>query len=177
MDLADEIGRPPRVLIADDDWLNRDLLKTYLVSSGCEVMIAPDGQTALEIALADPPDLALLDIQMPRLDGVALCRTLKTTANTRFVPIIIVTAYDSDEEKIRAIDAGADDFITKPYNSIILLTRVRSLLKIKKLNDEVEARNALLRKVLNRYVAEDVAEIILEDPDQQLQLLCGPRFW
>jgi adenylate cyclase len=170
MDLADEIGRPPRILIADDDWLNRDLLKTYLASSGCEVMIAPDGQTALEMALSAPPDLALLDIQMPHLDGVALCRTLKTTPETRFVPVIIVTAYDSDEEKIRAIDAGADDFITKPYNSLILLTRVRSLLKIKKLNDEIEARNALLRQVLNRYVAEDVAEIILEDPDQQLQL-------
>ena len=103
MDLADEIGRPPRILIADDDWLNRDLLKTYLASSGCEVMIAPDGQTALEMALSAPPDLALLDIQMPHLDGVALCRRLKTTPDTRFVPIIIVTAYDSDEEKIRAI--------------------------------------------------------------------------
>ncbi|MES0385745.1 MAG: response regulator, partial [Hyphomicrobium sp.] len=135
-----------------------------------EVTIAPDGQTALELALANPPDLALLDIQMPRLDGVALCRTLKSTPDTRFMPVIIVTAFDSDEEKIKAIDAGADDFITKPYNSIILLTRVRSLLKIKKLNDEIEARNTLLRKVLNRYVAEDVAEIILEDPDQQLQL-------
>jgi len=101
---------------------------------------------------------------------VELCRTLKSTPETRFVPVIIVTAYDTDEEKIKAIDAGADDFITKPYNSIILLTRVRSLLRIKKLNDEIEARNTLLRQVLNRYVAEDVAEIILEDPDQQLQL-------
>jgi len=170
MDLSDVLSRPPRILIADDDWLNRDLLRTYLATSGCDVTIAPDGQAALDMALSDPPDLALLDIQMPRLDGVELCRTLKSTPETRFVPVIIVTAYDTDEEKIKAIDAGADDFITKPYNSIILLTRVRSLLRIKKLNDEIEARNTLLRQVLNRYVAEDVAEIILEDPDQQLQL-------
>jgi adenylate cyclase len=170
MDLSQILGRPPRILIADDDWLNRDLLRTYLVTAGCQVTIAPDGQTALDMSLAAPPDLALLDIQMPRLDGVELCRRLKTAPSTRFVPVIIVTAFDTDEEKIKAIDAGADDFITKPYNSIILLTRVRSLLRIKKLNDDIEARTTLLRQVLNRYVAEDVAEIILENPDQQLQL-------
>jgi len=170
MDLSDVLGRPPRILIADDDWLNRDLLRTYLATAGCQVTIAPDGQTALDMSLAAPPDLALLDIQMPRLNGVELCRRLKAAPNTRFVPVIIVTAFDTDEEKVKAIDAGADDFITKPYNSIILLTRVRSLLRIKKLNDDIEARTTLLRQVLNRYVAEDVAEIILENPDQQLQL-------
>ena len=141
MDLSDVLGRAPQILIADDDWLNRDLLRTYLATSGCHVTIAPDGQTALDMALAAPPDLALLDIQMPRLDGVELCRRLKSSPSTRFVPVIIVTAYDTDEEKVKAIDAGADDFVTKPYNAIILLTRVRSLLRIKKLNDEIEARN------------------------------------
>ncbi|NIM93018.1 MAG: response regulator [Anaerolineales bacterium] len=170
MDLTTIFNRPPRILIADDDWLNRDLLKTYLVSSGCEVITAPDGQTALDLALNQPPDLALLDIQMPRLDGIQLCQTLKSTPDTRFIPVVIVTAFDTDEERIKAIDAGADDFISKPYSSIILLTRVRSLLRIKKLNDEIEARNRLLRQVLDRYVAEDVADIILTDPEQQLQL-------
>jgi adenylate cyclase len=170
MDLTDIFNRQPRILIADDDWLNRDLLRTYLASSGCEVTIAPDGQTALDLALANPPDLALLDVQMPVLDGIKLCQTLKSTPNTRFIPVIIVTAFDTDEEKIKAIDAGADDFISKPYNSIILLTRVRSLLRIKKLNDDIEARNRLLRQVLDRYVAEDVADLILENPEQKLQL-------
>jgi adenylate cyclase len=170
MDLTTIFNRAPLILIADDDWLNRDLLKTYLTSSGCEVMIAIDGQMALEQAMRQPPDLALVDVQMPRMDGVELCRTLKSTPETRFVPVVIVTAFDTDEEKIKAIDAGADDFISKPYNSIILLTRVRSLLQIKKLNDDVEARNRLLRRVLDRYVAVDLADIILDDPEQHLRL-------
>jgi adenylate cyclase len=170
MDLTTIFNRPPLILIADDDWLNRDLLKTYLTSSGCEVMVAIDGQMALEQALRQPPDLALVDVQMPRMDGVELCKRLKSKPETRFVPVVVVTAFDTDEEKIKAIDAGADDFISKPYNSIILLTRVRSLLQIKKLNDEVEARNRLLRRVLDRYVAVDLADIILDDPEQHLRL-------
>jgi len=170
MDLKTIFKRSPRILVADDDWLNRDLLKTYLTSSGCEVVVASDGQAALELVTEEPPDLALVDVQMPRMDGVELCRIMKSMPETRFIPIIIVTAFDTDEEKIKAIDAGADDFITKPYSSLILLTRVRSLLRIKKLNDDVEARNRLLRKVLDRYVAVDVADIILTDPEQYLRL-------
>ena len=170
MDLKEIFDRAPRILVADDDWLNRDLLKTYLTSSGCEVFVASDGQAALELAMEAPPDLALIDVQMPRMDGVELCRIMKSMPETRFVPIVIVTAFDTDEEKIKAIDAGADDFISKPYSSLILLTRVRSLLRMKKLNDDVEARNRLLRKVLDRYVAVDVADIILTDPEHYLKL-------
>ena len=138
MNLTEIFDRPPRILIADDDWLNRDLLKTYLVNSGCEVVTAPDGRSALELAMQTPPDLALVDVQMPRMDGLTLCKTLKSNLATRFVPIVIVTALDSEEEKLKAIEAGADDFITKPYSSIVLLTRLRSLLRIKQLHDEVE---------------------------------------
>ena len=170
MDLSSVFNRAPRILIADDDWLNRDLLRTYLASAGCEVITAPDGQTALDLAIKQPPDLALVDIQMPRLDGIQLCRKLKAKKETRFIPVVVVTAFDTDEEKIKSLDAGADDFISKPFNSIILLTRLRSLLRIKKLNDDIEARNRLLRQVLDRYVAEDVAELILDDPDHHLQL-------
>lgn len=170
MDLKTIFKRSPRILVADDDWLNRDLLKTYLTSSGCEVVVASDGQAALDLVTEEPPDLALVDVQMPRMDGVELCRIMKSMPETRFIPIIIVTAFDTDEEKIKAIDAGADDFISKPYSSLILLTRVRSLLRIKKLNDDVEARNRLLRKVLDRYVAVDVADIILTDPEHYLRL-------
>ena len=169
-DLVGVFGRPPRVLVADDDWLNRDLLKAYLTASGCEVTTAADGQRALEAARLTPPDLALLDVQMPRLDGLSVCRAFKSSDETRFVPVIIVTALDSEEEKLKAIDAGADDFVTKPYNAIVLLTRVRSLLRIKKLHDELESRNRLLRQVLDRYVAEDVADVILTDPERYLKL-------
>jgi adenylate cyclase len=169
-ELVGIFGRPPRILVADDDWLNRDLLKAYLTASGCEVTTAADGQQGLDAARRAPPDLALVDVQMPRLDGLSLCRALKTSAETRFVPVIIVTALDSEEEKLKAIEAGADDFITKPYNAIVLLTRVRSLLRIKRLHDELESRNRLLRQVLDRYVAEDVADVILTDPERYLKL-------
>ncbi|MFP3855169.1 MAG: adenylate/guanylate cyclase domain-containing protein [Anaerolineales bacterium] len=170
IDLSRILDRPPRILIVDDDWLNRDLLKAYLTSSGGDVTTAADGQEALQRALADPPDLILADIQMPRMDGLILCQELKSSPATRFVPVVIVTALDSEEERLRAIEVGADDFVSKPYNAVILLTRVRSLLRIKQLHDEVESRNRLLRQVLNRYVAEDVAEVILKDPERHLKL-------
>lgn len=170
MDLADIFNRPPRILVADDDWLNRDLLKAYLSTSGCEVTTAVDGREALDSALKQPPDLALVDVQMPRMDGLALCEALKANQSTRFMPIVIVTALDTEDEKLKALDAGADDFITKPYSSVILLTRVRSLLRIKKLHDEVESRNRLLRQVLDRFVAEDVTDVILTDPERYLKL-------
>lgn len=170
VDLGKIFDRPPRILIVDDDWLNRDLLKAYLTASGCEVVTANDGEEALDLALSNPPDLALADIQMPRMDGLSLCRELKAAPATRFVPVVIVTALDSEEEKLKAIEVGADDFVSKPYNAVVLLTRVRSLLRIKQLHDEVESRNQLLRQVLNRYVAEDVAEVILTDPERHLKL-------
>lgn len=170
MDLTEIFGRPPRILIADDDWLNRDLLQAYLTASQCEVWTAPDGLAALETARRSPPDLALVDVQMPRMDGLALCAALKSDPETRFVPVVIVTAMDTEEEKLRSIEAGADDFITKPYSSTVLLTRVRSLLRIKRLHDELETRNRLLQQVLNRYVAEDVADTILTDPGRYLHL-------
>lgn len=170
MDLRSVFDRPPRVLIVDDDWLNRDLLKAYLNASGCDVATASDGREALQMALDSPPDLTLADVQMPNMDGLELCRLLKASRATRFVPVVIVTALDSEEEKLKAIEAGADDFVSKPYNAVVLLTRVRSLLRIKRLHDEVEARNRLLRQVLNRYVAEDVADVILTDPERHLKL-------
>jgi class 3 adenylate cyclase len=170
MDLTDIFNRPPRILVADDDWLNRDLLKAYLIASGCEVVTAADGAAALDAALASPPDLALVDVQMPRMNGLALCVALKTQPETRFVPVVIVTALDSEDEKLKAIEAGADDFVTKPYSSLVLLTRVRSLLRIKKLHDELESRNTLLRQVMDRFMAEDVTDIILTDPERYLKL-------
>lgn len=171
MDLRKAFPRIPQIIIADDDWLNRDLLKTYLVSAGCDVADFPDGQKAWDAIEAGLiPDLALLDIQMPHLDGVSLCAKLKNDERTQLIPVIIVTALDAEDEKLRAIEAGADDFITKPFNSVILLTRVRSLLRIKHLTDEVEKRNALLRTVLNRYVDEEITNVILTDPERHLQL-------
>jgi adenylate cyclase len=111
-----------------------------------------------------------VDVQMPGMDGLALCRALKQAPETRFVPVIIVTALDSEDDELMAIEAGADDFITKPFKSIILLTRVRSLLRLKNLHDEIEKRNRLLQQTLHRYMAEDLTEVILTDPERYLKL-------
>ena len=171
MELVDsDFPRKPKVLVVDDDLLNREVLETYLRHMGAEVLSAYDGVKALEVATADPPDLILMDISMPRMDGIEACRQLKAHPATQFVPIVMITALDGDEEKLRAVEAGADDFITKPYSSVLLMTRARALLKIKHLNDELQERNRLLRQVLNRYVAEEVTNVILTDPEKHLKL-------
>ena len=89
MDLSSVFNRKPRILVADDDWLNRDLLQAYLTASDCEVLTASNGEEALTQALSYSPDLALIDVQMPKMDGLELCRRLKATAATRFVPVVI----------------------------------------------------------------------------------------
>lgn len=158
------------IMVIDDDWLNRELLETYLVQAGYKVVTAGDGARALQMAAASPPDLVLCDVQMPRLTGYEVCQAFKTNPATQFVPVVMVTALDSDDEKIRAVEVGADDFVTKPFNTILLLTRVRSLLRIKLLHDQVEERNRLLHEVLTRYLAEGVAQNILKNPEQSLKL-------
>jgi class 3 adenylate cyclase len=170
MDLKSVFSHPPRIVVADDDWLNRDLIETYLTNAGCQVSAYPDGMGALDAVTESLPDLALLDIRMPGMDGLSVCRQIKDNPLTQFIPVIIVTALDAQSEELNAIESGADDFITKPFNPVILLTRVRSLLRLKQLHDELENRNELLRHILNRYVDREVAEIILTDPDRHLKL-------
>jgi len=170
MDLQTVLNRAPVVVVADDDWLNRDLLETFLVNAGCEVTALKDGTQALQTIMELEPDLAIVDIRMPGLDGLTVCRRVKNNPRTRFIPIIVVTALDSQDEELKAIASGADDFITKPFNSLILLTRVRSLLRLKSLHDELESRNKLLRQVLIRYVDHEIADIILTDPKKHLKL-------
>jgi len=170
MDLSQELSRKPKIVIADDDWLNRDLLTNYLIAAGCEVDAFPNGEQLWQAIQEMLPDLAVLDIRMPGIDGLNLCRRIKENPRTQFIPVIIVTALDSQDEELNAIESGADDFITKPFNSVILLTRVRSLLRLKRLHDELESRNELVRQVLNRYVDQEVADIILMDPERHLKL-------
>ena len=163
-------GKRPLVLVVDDDWMNREVLEAYLVDAGCEVIGVHDGITALATAEATPPDLVLLDINMPGMSGYEVCARLKSHEKTQFTPVVMVTALETEQDKIRAIQAGADDFLTKPFNSLMMITRIRSLLRIKELHDELESRNNLLRRVLNRYVNEDIVDVILVDPDRYLQL-------
>jgi adenylate cyclase len=170
MDLGKELSHPPKIVVVDDDWLNRDLLSSYLTTAGCDVASFPNGELGWLAIQEILPDMALMDIRMPGIDGLSLCRRIKENPRTQFIPVIIVTALDSQNEELNAIESGADDFITKPFNSVILLTRVRSLLRLKRLHDELESRNELLRQVLNRYVDQEVADIILTDPERHLKL-------
>ena len=160
----------PLAIVVDDDWMNREVLEAYLVSAGCDVLAVHDGPGALDLARTQAPDLMLLDINMPGMSGYEVCSRLKRDPRTQFIPVVMVTALEGDEDKIRAIEAGADDFLTKPFNSLMMMTRVRSLLRIKQLHDELENRNNLLRRVLNRYVNEEIVDVILIDPERYLQL-------
>jgi adenylate cyclase len=158
------------ILVVDDDWMNREVIEAYLTSDGYEVQSVSSGQDALETAAERPPALVLLDVNMPGMNGYEVCEHLKYQPETKFTPIMFITALETDEDKLRAIEAGADDFLTKPFNSLIMLTRVRSLIRIRRLHEEVEERNRLLRQVLNRYVAEEITEVILADPEKNLKL-------
>jgi adenylate cyclase len=168
MDLSTILNRPPKVLVADDDRDIRELLQRYLEASGCRVYTAANGTAAMEILEKESIDLALLDIEMPGGSGLEICRAIKEGKRTRMIPVIIVTAHDSD--RLEAVDSGADEFLGKPLHSSILLTRARSLLRLRKLHLDLEERNELLRRALQRYVSKDVADTILSEPERYLRL-------
>ncbi|MDZ7344604.1 MAG: diguanylate cyclase [candidate division KSB1 bacterium] len=129
-----------RILVVDDVPVNVQLLTTYLTSVGYQVIAARDGEEALELVSASQPDLILLDVMMPKINGFEVCERIKKNAATRIIPVIMVTALNEIEDKIKATEAGADDFVSKPFNKLELLTRVKSLLRIKQLHDELNAK-------------------------------------
>ncbi len=133
-----------RILVVDDNPSIAQLLHQLLVSDGHQVEIASDGSEALERISRCQPDLILLDLDMPYMDGYEVCRRVKHHAVTRLVPIVIVTAQAAFETKLRAWDLGADDFLTKPFQRVEVLSRCRSLLRIKALVDERDSAEAVV---------------------------------
>jgi DNA-binding response OmpR family regulator len=136
-----------RILIADDHQQNRELLEAYLADDGHEIMMAVDGQQTLDTSIAQRPDLILLDIMMPKLSGYEVCQRLKQNAATRDIPVLMVTALKETGDIERAVAAGADDFLTKPVHRLELLTRVRSLLRVRHLQSERDRLLAYLQEV------------------------------
>lgn len=136
-----------RILIADDHEDNVELLRARLEASGYRVSVAMDGQQAVDSVLASPPDLVLLDIMMPKMDGMEVARRIKSTPGLPFIPIILQTALDTTEAKVQGLGAGADDFITKPINFAELEARVNSLLRIKALQEDLEQRERELSQL------------------------------
>jgi DNA-binding response OmpR family regulator len=150
-----------KILVVDDTPQNVRLLEAVLGSNGYEVVSASSGQEALEKLAGWLPDLVLLDIQMPGMNGYEVCRRLRENPATQFLPVVMVTSSDS-EVRVDAIDAGADDFLMKPINQQELLARVRSLVRIKSYHDTVEAQRAELadwNRSLEARVAEQVEEL------------------
>lgn len=160
----------PHILVIDDDWMNREVIEAHLQIENYQVSTATTGQEGLDFAFTNPIDLVILDALLPDRSGFEVCARLKSHEATQFVPVIMVTALESDEDKLKAVEAGADDFITKPFSFILLLTRVKTLIRMKNLHDDLHESNNLIRRILNRYVDEDITEVILVDPERHLKL-------
>jgi CheY-like chemotaxis protein len=139
--------KTPTVLVVDDNQQNLELLQAYLEDMDCRTVPARDGAEALEIIGKDPPDLILLDVMMPKMSGFEVCKRIKNDPKTGDIPVIMVTALNEYGDIERAIDSGTDDFLSKPVNKLELLTRVKTMLKLKHLTDKLERTLAYLSEV------------------------------
>ncbi len=137
----------PTVLIVDDNQQNLELLQAYLEEFHCRTLAAYNGPEALEILKNHPSDLILLDIMMPQMSGFEVCRRIKNDPKTTDIPVIMVTALNEPGDIERAIDCGADDFLSKPVNKWELMTRVKTMLKLKRLTDKLERTLAYLSEI------------------------------
>ena len=179
---------PPRILIVDDNETNRDILVMRLGPQGYELLQACDGEEALAVAREKLPDLILLDVMMPKLDGFEVCRRLKADTDLPFMAIILVTAKADTKDVVFGLEAGADEYLTKPVDQAALVARVKSMLRMKELTDRVTAQavdlaswnRTLEERVtqqltqigrmdrLKRFLSPQVAELILSSGDDRV---------
>jgi adenylate cyclase len=185
---------PPRILAVDDVAENLEILQLRLENRGYEVVLAADGGAALIAVREQLLDLILLDIMMPKMDGIEVARQLKADASLPFIPIILVTAKADDRDVVAGLEAGGDDYLTKPFEHAALVARVRSMLRIKELHDEVRLQAAQLadwnvklegRVVtqlaeierigrLKRFLAPQIAEMIISaGSERSLKAIVG----
>lgn len=139
-------GRP-RILIADDNLQNIELLEAYLSGLDCEIETAADGVETLQAVERFAPDLLLLDVMMPRLSGFEVCRTLRADPKTKDTLVLMVTALNEASDFERGVQAGTDDFLTKPVNKVELLCRIKSLLRVRHLKNQLDRTLAYLAEV------------------------------
>ncbi len=144
-----------RVLVVDDIEGNRTLVSRLLSAEGYSVSVAEDGRDALQSVRRDPPDLVLMDVMMPHLDGFEVCRALKQHPLTRLVPVVLVTALQNSGDRIRGIEAGADDFVSKPFNPHELRARIRSLIRIKRYTDDLDTADSVILSLALTIEARD----------------------
>jgi class 3 adenylate cyclase/AmiR/NasT family two-component response regulator len=163
------VRQPPLILIVDDNEANRDILARRLEVNGYQFAMAADGEEGLEQARALLPDLILLDVMMPKLDGLEVCRRLKADKSLPFMPIILVTARSDSKDVVAGLDVGGDEYLTKPVDQAALVARVRSILRIKALHDQVLEQAQRLaaqsdelaqwNRTLEQRVADQLTEI------------------
>ncbi|MEJ2648343.1 MAG: response regulator [Sedimentisphaerales bacterium] len=139
--------KQPVILVVDDNQQNLELLQAYLEDVDCTTVPAHDGLQALDIVRKDPPDLILLDVMMPKMSGFEVCKRIKDDPKTADIPIIMVTALSEFGDIERGIDSGTDDFLSKPVNKLELLTRIKTLLKLKHLTDKLERTLTYLNEI------------------------------
>lgn len=147
--------KPLHILAVDDDTTNLLVIEKMLTPHGCEVELATSGQEAIDRVWKRLPDVILLDVMMPGMDGFEVCRKLKGSETTRLVPIIIVTALQEREDKIKGIQAGCDDFISKPIDRLELIARVHALGQVKRLNDDLDHAEAVVLSLARAVEAKD----------------------
>jgi len=145
--MTPENNHVPVVLVVDDNPQNLELILAYLEDMDCRTVAAEGGLEALETIRKDPPDLVLLDVMMPRISGFEVCRKLKANPQTADIPIIMVTALNEMGDIERAIQSGTDDFLSKPVNKWELITRVKTMLRLKHLTDKLERTLAYLAEI------------------------------
>jgi adenylate cyclase len=156
------VRTPPRILVVDDMPANVHILQLRLAAQGYEVLTATDGEQALATAREALPDLILLDVMMPKVDGLEVCRRLRADPSFPFTPIIMVTAKADPKDVVAGLEAGGDEYLTKPVDQVALVARVKSMLRIKELHDSVEAlsaQRAEWNRTLEQRVETQVAQL------------------
>jgi len=146
---------PPRVLVVDDVSANRRLVGAYLRQIQCDVIYAEDGPAALQIVGEQSPDLVLLDVQMPGLDGFEVCRLIRQQPRGRLIPVVMITALGRTEDRVSALEAGADDFLSKPVERAELVARARSALRLKALYDSLDDADHVIFSLAAAVEAKD----------------------
>ena len=145
----------PAVLVVDDVIENCELMAAYLESVPCDVVIVRDGRGALEALAAKPAAIVLLDVEMPGMNGLEVCRLIKSAPETRMVPVVMVTAYSSVEDRVAALESGADDFLSKPVDSAEVIARVTSLLRLRALYDSLVQTEQVVYALVRAVEAKD----------------------
>ncbi len=174
--MSEHIGRNPeakggRILVVDDEGKNRALLRDLLEADGHEVFEACDGQEALELTQVARPDVILLDVMLPKLDGFEVCRRLKASPATAPIPVLLVTSLSGRSERLQGIRAGANDFITKPVDTADLIVRVQNSVTTKRLFDQVEDQYRQLQRL--EAMRDDLVHMIIHDLRSPLTGLLG----